>query len=117
VTATRRLESATESEVRPGIIAWFEAAGCPVIRTPAGHPWKQWGVQCAPKDWPDLVVLIPPGRVLFCETKRPRGDLRPSQRLLHDWLRRNGYHVETVRSIEEAKRARDRARNGEEKKQ
>lgn len=45
--------------------------------------------------WPDRMFLIPGGRPLFIEFKRPGGELSPKQQYVHDLLKSLGYTVET----------------------
>lgn len=55
--------------------------------------------------WPDRVFLVPGGRPLFIEFKRPREQSRPLQVARHDQLRRLGYHVKVVDSVESGRQA------------
>lgn len=49
------------------------------------------------RGWPDRVVLLPGGALVWVETKRPRGGrVSPSQLLAHEQLRRLGQRVEVV---------------------
>lgn len=51
------------------------------------------------RGWPDRVVLLPGGLVLFVECKRPKGGVyEPLQLRIHDWLRKNGFRVYLVRN-------------------
>ena len=46
---------------------------------------------------PDRIVLLPRGRVVFVETKRPKGgELSELQKKWHEWLRALGFHVWVV---------------------
>ena len=48
---------------------------------------------------PDRIVLLPGGRVLFVELKRPKGgEVRKLQEWWHDRLRRLGFAVWVIRS-------------------
>jgi len=55
--------------------------------------------------WPDRIFLIPGGRPLFIEFKRPGETPRPLQVARHDELRRLGYYVKVVDSIESGRQA------------
>ena len=44
--------------------------------------------------WPDRMFLIPGGKPLFIEFKRPGEDLEPKQNYVAQVLRRLGYNVE-----------------------
>lgn len=44
--------------------------------------------------WPDRIVLLPGGRLVFFELKRPKGGkFEPRQERTHDMLRRLGFAV------------------------
>lgn len=46
------------------------------------------------KGVPDRIILLPGGRVLFVETKRPKGGvLSAMQKKWHEWLRALGFWV------------------------
>lgn len=55
--------------------------------------------------WPDRVFLVPGGHPLFIEFKRPGEQLRPLQVARHDQLRRLGYYVKVVDSVESGRQA------------
>lgn len=59
--------------------------------------------------WPDRVFLVPGGRPLFIEFKRPGEELRPLQCARRDQLMRLGYHVKIADSIESGREAVTRA--------
>ncbi len=61
---------------------------------------------------PDLVGSLE-GRALGLELKAPGGHLSPEQERWHAAARRRGVAVFTVRSVEEARMAIERARRGE----
>jgi len=52
--------------------------------------------------WPDRLLLIPGGRPLFIEFKRPGEDLGTLQRYRHDVLRELGYEVRTFDRVSSA---------------
>lgn len=63
---------------------------------------------------PDLVgILAPTGRIFALEVKSETGRLRPEQKLCRARWLKLGAFVATVRSVDEAKAALARARNGE----
>ena len=46
---------------------------------------------------PDRIILLPRGRVIFAETKRPKGGrLSKLQEKWHDWLVELGFEVWTI---------------------
>lgn len=48
---------------------------------------------------PDRIILLPGGRVIFAETKRPKGgEVRKIQTWWHQQLRRLGFRVWLVRN-------------------
>lgn len=54
---------------------------------------------------PDLMCLIPPGRIVFIEMKAPgTGHLSPAQRDLHPRIRSIGFPVGVATSIDDARR-------------
>ena len=63
--------------------------------------------------WPDRMFLIPGGRALFIEFKRPGSQVRPKQEYIHQVLRHLGYHVEIhddpVRALQAIRQALDAA--------
>lgn len=69
---------------------------------------KVWGITVIKLNlqgrcgWPDRQVILPGGRVLFVEFKRPGEELEPLQRHVHRQLRSLGHAVETFDDAEEA---------------
>lgn len=51
--------------------------------------------------WPDRIILLDQGFVMFCETKTPSTDLNNGQRRCHDKLSSKGHIVTTAHSREE----------------
>ena len=101
----------TEGDTKPAIKRQFAACGCVVVPTPVLR--RVLGIQGAPPGWPDLVVLVPPGRVLLVELKRPKGGrYTPAQVAMHALLRRCGFgeHLVTVTTTAEAVQAVNEAR-------
>jgi len=52
------------------------------------------------RGFPDRIVLLPGGAVVFVETKAPGQRPRLIQRKVHDRLRRLGFQVEVLDSVE-----------------
>ena len=51
---------------------------------------------------PDRMVLVGGGNVIFFEIKDPKGKVSRIQSIVHSRLKKEGYRVEIVTSIEEA---------------
>jgi hypothetical protein len=54
-----------------------------------------------PKGFPDLLVILNKGRVVFCECKAKYGRLRDDQKKFHAELQRRGHKVIVPKSLEE----------------
>lgn len=51
---------------------------------------------------PDRIILLPRGRVIFAETKRPKGGrLSKLQEKWHDWLVELGFEVWTIWNLDD----------------
>lgn len=65
------------------------------------------------RGWPDRIFLIPGGRPLFIEFKRPGEEPRKLQQQRHRILRKLGYdvevHEERHAALDAVRQARDRA--------
>ena len=64
---------------RRGIPSWHMDAGGKLTRkalASRGVTMGQGGQGDIPEGWPDIVGILPGGRVLFCECKRPGGSQR-----------------------------------------
>ncbi len=48
---------------------------------------------------PDRICLLPGGRLIFVELKKPRGVVKPWQWRMHERLRELGFRVEVLFSI------------------
>lgn len=48
---------------------------------------------------PDRIVLLPGGRLIFVELKKPDGTVKPWQRRMHETLRGLGFRVEVLWSL------------------
>ena len=53
---------------------------------------------------PDRIILLPGGRVIFAEFKRPHGRLRPLQALWQNRLRALGFDCRVIRSMDDVKK-------------
>lgn len=57
------------------------------------------------RGWPDRLLLLPAGKLIWVETKRPvGGKLSSAQRVAHEQLRRLGQRVEVIWTKEAADR-------------
>lgn len=50
---------------------------------------------------PDRIVLLPGGRLIFVELKKPDGKVKPWQTRMHQTLRNLGFRVEVLWTIEQ----------------
>lgn len=50
---------------------------------------------------PDRIVLLPGGRIVFVELKKPKGIVKPWQRRMHKTLRDLGFRVEVLWTVEQ----------------
>ena len=83
------------------IVLALERRGALVVKIPNEALWRQ-RVRYTLRGMPDLIVLLPQGRVVFLEVKRPKGRPTPYQLEVHERLRGMGHEVYIVRSAEEA---------------
>lgn len=60
------------------------------------NPLGLWGI-------PDRLVLAPGGRAIFVELKCPDGDVKPKQVRWHDRLRKLGFQVEVLWTLEQVR--------------
>lgn len=52
--------------------------------------------------WPDRMILMPAGRVIFIEFKRVGEEVTPLQKDVHEYLGKRGYDVQVFDNEEEA---------------
>ena len=84
----KELESSVEQYLRRKV----EAAGGRCVKFDPGTY----------RGWPDRIVLLPCGVIVWVETKRPTGGrVAPAQRIVHEELLRLGQRVVIVWSKEE----------------
>jgi len=81
-----------ESSIEKRAVAEIRKAGCLALKLMHA------------RGWPDRLILIPGGVVLFLEFKRPGGFLRPIQSWVHGRLERRGFDVVTVDTVDAAVR-------------
>jgi hypothetical protein len=97
----------------PDLVLWRQSvAGVEVFDPKTGRSrWQHAGL---PKGSSDLIgVLAPLGRFVALEAKTPRGRLTPDQKAWLALVRRFGGFATSVRSVEDALAALERARRGE----
>lgn len=92
----------------PDVCLWRNHVGQLTDVTGAVHPF---GLAVGSADL--VGVLAPSGRLIALECKTPAGRLRPEQRSWLAVVRRFGGFAAVVRSVEEALKAIERARRGE----
>lgn len=56
------------------------------------------------RGWPDRLIVLPDGRVVWVEVKQPGGRLARYQTAVHDRLREHGHDVRVVWSNEDVDR-------------
>jgi hypothetical protein len=84
----------------------FRAMGVLAFRINSGRVKAKGGwYQGAPAGFPDLLVVVPPGRMLGIEVKTAIGRERDAQVRMAGELGRHGVFVRTCRTVEEAVRA------------
>jgi len=82
-----------ESKVQRDLRQGYEADGCVVLKLNPGPD--------IPLGFPDLLVVMPDGRVRFVEVKREKGRVSPAQEHWRDRLTRMGHDAMIVRPKEE----------------
>ena len=92
----------TESEIQKEIIAYLKVQGFLVLRTNAGS--VRHNVKMAPSGFPDLMVIMGHGKVLFIEVKTPTGKVSDIQLNMHDRLIVSGHDVMVARSVEDVQK-------------
>jgi hypothetical protein len=55
------------------------------------------------RGWPDRLVLLPGSIAFFVETKKPGEEPEPLQQSVHRTIRRLGFDVVTVDTVEDAR--------------
>jgi hypothetical protein len=85
-----------ESEIRRSIQRYLDLRGI--------FNWKQWQGQFSIPGVPDIIGVLPGGKILGIEVKRPGGN--PSERQIEflDKIRRSGGIAFVATSIEEVER-------------
>ena len=85
-----------EAKIERAVVAKMRAIGVKVIKLDTSSE----------TGWPDRIVLIPGGRPLFIEFKRPGGGvLSPKQGHIIGWLQAIGYDVQVHDNVKEAVKA------------
>lgn len=88
----------TETEIQKQIIVVARQLGYKAYRMNAGGRRNYHGAE---DGTPDLLVLMPGGRSLWVEVKRPKEQPKPNQRERHKELRALGHAVCVCHSAEE----------------
>lgn len=95
----------------PDLTLWRNNVGVAVHRAPSGTHTTRYGLIPGASDL--LGILAPGGRWVALEIKTERGRVTPEQRMFLGLVRSRGGFAAVVRSVDEARAALDRARNGE----
>jgi hypothetical protein len=90
---------------------WRNQVGQTVEYGPGEARWVRYGLGAGSADL--VGILSPHGRLVALEVKSATGRVRPNQELWAGMVRKFGGFVATVRSVDEARAALDRARKGE----
>jgi hypothetical protein len=92
-----------ETAISRSIKAALVSLGCMVIRVQSGMVSKgaHW-IHLAQAGTPDLCVMTPDAKTVWCETKTPVGSLSDEQKNWHAEARKRGHRVAVVRSVSEA---------------
>ena len=103
-----------ESKIQSAIVSYIRnvVKDCMVIaipngarRTPSGYAAN--AVAGLTPGAPDLVVVLPEGRVLWLEVKAPKGRVSENQVFVHERMNDLGHTIHIVRSIEEVRSIMD----------
>lgn len=108
MSETELVRSILATLARMGIWAWRANAGSRVM--PATDRSARRMFRGAPAGTPDILGVLPGGRLFGLEAKTARGRVRPSQSAWHATAERHGVLVAVVRSVSEALAAVDRWR-------
>ena len=109
-----KMRKRPENDIQRSIVKYIEAVVPSALvmaipnasrRTKSGRP-----MNAAPgllPGAPDLVVVIPKGKVIWIEVKAPKGTVSSNQKMVHGRLRSLGHMCFVVRSIEDVQRVFD----------
>jgi hypothetical protein len=89
----------TEADIQRDIIAYVEECNGIAIRINSGR--ARINVRMAPSGTPDLLAVLPDGRVLWIEVKRAGGQLRTEQATMHTRLRYRKQRVLVASSVDD----------------
>lgn len=81
-----------ESEIESKLVRGIEDLGGVALKYEAGE------------GWPDRICVLPDGKILWVETKRPDGRVAVLQKWRHKFLRKLGHRVEVPKTKEEVER-------------
>ena len=89
----------TESEIQKQVIAYLKVCGFMVYRMNSGYVKKN--VKLSPPGTPDILVISPYGKIYWLEIKTATGQLRDSQKEMHEKLRSYGQEILVIRSVKD----------------
>lgn len=95
----------------PDFVLWRNQTGQTTEWSPTGTRWIRYGLGTGSADL--VGILAPHGRLVCFEVKSAMGRVAKPQELWAEVVRRHGGFVATVRSVDEARAALERARRGE----
>ena len=80
-----------EAKVEQAVMRWCKSHGITALKmTPTGHT-----------GWPDRVIILSGGQVLWLEFKAPNASLSPKQAWVHSQLKLLGHRAEVCYDAEE----------------
>lgn len=93
---------ASEVEIQKAVMEYIRSLGLTPHRINAGMFKGKY--QTAPKGWPDIVVILPPGgRLLGLEVKAKLGKQRADQRDMQKLFESNGAMYAIVRCVDDVR--------------
>lgn len=92
----------TEAQVLRQVKAYLDATRLPYFRMNTGAVANagRW-IRFGSRGMSDLLILLPGGRALWCEVKRPGGKPTPAQQAFLGMVRARGCAGAVVTSVEE----------------
>lgn len=92
----------TEGEIQKQIIDYLKLQNAIVVRHNSGRARNN--IKLSPVGFPDLQAILADGRIVFIEVKTPTGELRASQQIMIDILKKRGQTVIVARSLDDLRK-------------